>query len=395
MSRARCLSLFFAAVFLQAGAYGLTFLLPRLFASFGANEKVVGAMLTVTAVVTLLSVYFSGHLSDRLGRLRTLAVACAAIAVALGSFAVLDRVGPGLVLASGLLGFGWGLTYALCPVALARLVAPDARVRSFALLSIFVMAGFGLAPVLAAGLEALGATVRAAFGLTAGGCLISAGLFAALRDPMARYDRAPGTEARAAMTLATVGRILSSRALRPVIMVCLGASVFAGMNNFQTVFADARDLPYATFFAAYTATVVVLRLALVRFSGGRWPYLTIGALQVVMAASVALFLVSGGNLPLYIAVAVLFGVGYGASYPILVAMAANDAEADLGPQTLQLFALSYFVGIFGFPLIAGWLIVEVGTAPLLALVTGLAMIEAAMALQRGFADRSTLVSEAS
>ena len=72
-----------------------------------------------------------------------------------------------------------------------------------------------------------------------------------------------------------------------------------------------------------------------------------------------------------------------ASYPILVTMAANDADEHLGPQTLQLFALTYFVGVFGFPLVAGWFIVEVGTTPLLVLVAMLAATEATLALRRG------------
>ena len=101
-----------------------------------------------------------------------------------------------------------------------------------------------------------------------------------------------------------------------------------------------------------------------------------------MCASVVLFIFSGGNTLLYGLVAVLFGLGYGVSYPILVAMAANDAQEDLGPQTLQLFALTYFVGIFGFPFIAGWIIVEIGTTPLLVLVAVIAAFEASMALRR-------------
>ncbi|MDC0135248.1 hypothetical protein OAI26_01015 [Sulfitobacter sp.] len=67
MSRFSVFFLYFLAVFLQAGAYGLTFMLPRLFESFGANEKVVGLMLGVTAVCTVVTVYFSGHLSESSG----------------------------------------------------------------------------------------------------------------------------------------------------------------------------------------------------------------------------------------------------------------------------------------------------------------------------------------
>ncbi len=382
MSRFSVFLLYFVAIFLQAGAYGLTFMLPRLFESFGANEKTVGLMLGVTAITTLVTVYFSGHLSDMFGRLRTLAVACIAISASLFLYAIIDDIGPLLVCASVLLGFGWGLTYSLGPIVLTRLVSAQERVRYFTLLSVFVMAGFGLSPVLAAGLEGAGYSVRDAFSVTAALCLVSSGLFFILDAPVKAHAINPRAEAPSRITLGAVAAVLRSPAVLPVVMVCLGASVFAGLNNFQTVFADARGLDYATFFLTYTVTVVVLRLVLARFTGGTNPYRTIAVLQYIMCLSVVIFIFSGDSLPLYLLVAVLFGVGYGVSYPILVAMAASDAREDLSAQTLQIFALTYFIGIFGFPLVAGWMIVEVGTIPLLALVAILALIEASLALRR-------------
>jgi MFS family permease len=166
--------LYFIAIFLQAGAYGLTFMLPRLFESFGANEKTVGVMLGMTAVTTLVTVYFSGHLSDMFGRLRTLAAACIAISAALFLYGMIESVGVLLVCASVLLGFGWGLTYSLGSIVLTRLVSAHERVRYFMLLSVFVMAGFGLSQVLAAVLEGAGYSVRDAFFVTAALCLVRA-----------------------------------------------------------------------------------------------------------------------------------------------------------------------------------------------------------------------------
>lgn len=81
-------------------------------------------------------------------------------------------------------------------------------------------------------------------------------------------------------------------------------------------------------------------------------------------------------------VAVLFGIGYGISYPIRVTAAANDAKENLSAQSPQLFALTYFIGIFGFPLIAGWMIVEFGTWSLLVFIAVLVLIEATLALRR-------------
>ena len=377
--------LYFVAIFLQAGAYGLTFMLPRLFDSFGANEKVVGWMLLVTTISTIVTVYFSGHLSDLFGRLRTLGAACIAISVSLFLYGYLDTVGAGLIGASLLLGVGWGLTYSLGPIVLTRLVSADERVRFFTLLSVFVMAGFGLSPVLASFLEGVGYSVRDAFYATATLCVVSAALFFVLDGPVKTHAINPTAEASSRITLAALSGVLTSRALLPVVMVCLGASVFAGLNNFQTVFADARGLDYANFFLTYTITVVIFRLVLARFKGGKNPYRTIALLQYVMCLSIIVFIFSGASLPLYLGVAVLFGIGYGVSYPILVAMAANDANDDLSAQTLQVFALSYFIGIFGFPLIAGWMIVDIGTRPLLIVIAVLAVVEATLALRRSMA----------
>ena len=382
MSRFLTFAMYFLAIFLQAGAYGLTFMLPRLFAEFGASEKVVGAMLFVTAIATIVTVYFSGHISDKFGRVRALGIACIAIAVSLFLYGYVSSVGLGLLVASISLGFGWGLTYSLGPIVLTRLVSSEERVRFFTLLSIFVMAGFGLSPVFASVLEGFGYPVQTVFYLTSILCVISAILFFILIKPIKVHALNPAPEGSSRITLSALRQVFKSRAILPVIMVCMGASVFAGMNNFQTVFADDRGLNYATFFFVYTLTVVFFRLVLVKFKGGNNPYLIIAILQYVMAASVVLFIISGDSIPLYISVAILFGLGYGASYPILVAMAANDAEEHLGPQTLQIFALTYFIGIFGFPLLVGFGMVEFGYTPVLVFLAILAFMEASMALRR-------------
>ena len=226
VNRSLTLSLFYLAVFLQAGAYGLTFMLPRLFDGFGANEKVVGWMLFITTISTLTTVYFSGHLSDRFGRVRTLGVGCTAIAVALVSYAYTTTIGLLMVLASALLGFGWGLTYTLAPIVLTRLTAAKERVRYFAILSVAVMAGFGLSPVLASVLEGFGFHIKDAFYATAILCAIAAILFFWLISAINSHALQAGPERRSSLSLSAVSGIFRSRARLPVIMVCIGACVF-------------------------------------------------------------------------------------------------------------------------------------------------------------------------
>jgi MFS family permease len=382
MNKNTTFSIFFCAVFLQAGAYGLTFMLPRLFEGLGSDEKAVGTMLMFTALATLASVYYVGHLSDVIGRVKMLALGCIAIAVALTLYAVAESVSGMIFTASILLGFGWGITYALCPVVLTKLVPNESRVRFFTLLSIAVMAGFGLSPVLAAVLQSFGLTLNTTFYVTSVFCIISSAMFWLIDQPIENHSTIDNTPQKSKITLNSVKAVFNSPAWRPLTMVLLGASVFAGVTNFQTVYADERDLSYSDYFLIYTITVVMFRFVLARFSGGKNPYLTIAMLQYLMGGSVILFCFISGNDYHYWLFAVLFGIGYGVSYPILVAMAAKDSDRDLVAQTLQLFAFSYFLGIFGFPLIAGWMIVEIGSTLLLTLIALLAAIEASLALQR-------------
>lgn len=382
MSRPVLFLIFFLAVFLQSGTYGLTFLLPELFAEFGANEKNVGQTLLVTAVVTLVTVYYSGHLSDVFGRMTTLGISGFTITAALFLYSTAEAIGTTIYVASGLIGFGWGLMYTLAPVVLTRLSGAEARVQLFSLYAVFLMAGFGLSPVFASWLETWGFGIRDAFRMVGVFCAVSGSVFLMLSKVVEQHAITITPDIRSRLSLSAVKDIFQSRAWVPVVMVCLGASVFAGVNNFQTVIAASEGLNYADYFLIYTVTTVICRVAFARFKGGAAPYRIIGFLHSIMSASVLLFLFIDGSQVVYIACAILFAVGYGASYPILVAMAANDADEDLVPQTLQLFSLTYFIGIFGFPLIAGWLIVDFSISTLLILVAIIAAIEACMAFGR-------------
>ncbi len=382
MSRSALFILFFLAVFLQSGTYGLTFLLPELFSGFGSNEKDVGVMLLVTAAVTLITVYYSGHLSDVLGRMTTLGLSGYAITIALLLFANANGIGLAALIASCLIGFGWGLMYTLAPVALTRLVTADSRVQMFSLYAVFLMAGFGLSPVFASWLTTLGFEIKDAFTVVAVFCAISGSLFLILAKPARKHAVTDTPDNRSRLSISMVLNVVRTPAWLPITMVFIGASVFAGLNNFQTVIAASEGLRYADYFFVYTITTILCRVAFAKFKGGAAPYRVIGILQSIMCVSVLLFLSINGNQTVYLVCAVLFAIGYGASYPILAAMAANDAHENLVPQTLQLFALTYFIGIFGFPIVAGWLLVDFSIPTLLISVAVLAAIEAGMAFSR-------------
>ena len=382
MPRQTLLSLYFFGIFLQAGAYGLTFLLPALFAGFGGNEADVGFVLALTAITTLAVVIYSGHITSLLGLMPTIALSGGLITLTALLFGLASATGLIVQAAGLLLGAGWGLFYTLTPVALNRLIHPHERIQYFTLLSVFIMAGFGLSPVFGAGLTQLGFGIGLTFLLTAGLCGISAILFFWLTRPMRALTLEKQIIDKSRLSFAIIKRVMISRAAIPIIMVGIGASVFAGVTNFQIVYADAQNLAYADYFLAYTVTVIVCRVIFAQFMGGQSPYGVIALLLGVMGLSVMLFILQDSNAFLYVLGAILFGIGYGVSYPIIKAMAANEAQPDIIPQTLQLFGLSYFLGVFGFPFLAGHMIVQGGMAILLWTVFGLAVLECALATGR-------------
>jgi len=387
MTRRTLFIAYYFAIFLQAGTYGLTFLLPPLFATFGGTETDVGFVLGITAISTIITILWLGHLTACLGQMQTIAISSVLITVALFIFGMADSLDGVIYAAGALLGVGWGLYYVLTPVVLTQLIAATERVRAFTLLSVFVMAGFGLSPVLGGSLVKPGYGIEFAFILLGLLCLISGGIFWMLKGAVATHSITSIKQENSELSISITLQVLRTKALRPIIMVWLGASVFAAVANFQTVYAGLRGLDYSWYFLAYTITVVICRMVLAEFIGGRAPYGVIAALLAVMTASILLLLVLGDSSALYVLAAVLFGIGYGVSYPIVKAMGANDATPEIMSQTLQIFGVAYFIGVFGFPFIAGWIINSFGMTPLLYVAAIMATIECLAALLRYQNDR--------
>ena len=212
------------------------------------------------------------------------------------------------------------------------------------------MAGFGLAPVMSSWIGHIGLELHAAFIITARLCLISSLIFAVIARPFRQRIVAPAAAGQSdELSFGLATRVMRTRAAVPIWMVGLGASVFAGVTNFQAVYAAGSGFDYADYFLTYTITVIACRMLFAEFVGGRNPYGVIALLMVVMAV--------------------------------------NEAEADLIPQTMQLFGLSYFIGVFRFPFAARWIIVKVSIAALLRVSLGLALVETALATRRFLARR--------
>ncbi|BCQ60509.1 hypothetical protein PBOI14_22590 [Pseudomonas sp. Boi14] len=86
--------LFCLGSYLLSLSYGSTFLLSLLIGSRGGNEHDAGTVISTAMLSTFVAVIGSGHLSDRLGAARSVAVFGCLLAVASLGFALTPGSAP-------------------------------------------------------------------------------------------------------------------------------------------------------------------------------------------------------------------------------------------------------------------------------------------------------------
>ncbi len=180
-----------------------------------------------------------------------------------------------------------------------------------------------------------------------------------------------------------ITKIAASSAIRPIVMVGLGGCVFSGMMSFQSSLVEGTRANASTFFAVHAATVVVSRLLLARglSTMPRIPLVTTLMLFLIMGILALL------GIPVHpvfqIVAAMLTGIGYGLVYPVIQTWAVNDSAIENRHAALTWFVAAYFVGIFGFPVIGGWILVSGDKALFILVLAAIASLELVMALLGG------------
>ena len=366
---AKTFALFCLASFLLSLSYGSTFLLSLLIHSRGGNEHDAGSVISTAMLSTFVAVVLSGHLSDALGAARAIAVTGLLLVVACLGFALTPGFGEGLMLFGLSLGLGWGVFYSLGPIIVAMLVAPQQRAKYFALLSGSMMSGIGAGPLLGRAASALDLPPTTAFYIAALASLAGVVMFWQLGRRLKQHANAPMSK----ISWATSRRVLSSRAVFAIVMVGLGGCIFGGLSTFQTSYATAHGLDYSLFFAGFLSAAITSRLLIAGLVVKRDAYGAACVLSGVMLTSILLFAFGVTGSASYLLAAVMLGLGYGLTYSVINGLVANEAPAGTTSQALLLFSLSYFVGVFGFPWLAGKVIVDYGLPALMLSVLAVAL----------------------
>ncbi|NWL09117.1 MFS transporter [Pseudomonas hunanensis] len=374
-------SVFCFASYLLSLSYGSTFLLALLVATQGGNEQDAGHVISAAMLSTFAAVLVSGHLSDRLGAALSIAYCGLALVAANVGFAMSASHTNLMMMFGLLLGIGWGVFYTLGPIIVATIVPPAQRSRYFALLSGSMMSGIGSAPLVGRLASQMGLPVTATFFVAALASLIGVVLFWRMANAFVQLpNRFSASVSR--LSWQATQKVLGSRAVFPILMVGLGGAIFGGLSSFQTSYAHEKALDYSVFFIGFMSAAIAGRMFVAGVVVRRDPYRMSCLLSGLIVVALLMFkYVVAGNLG-YILAAVILGVGYGLTYSVINGLAANEAPEGTTTQSLLLFSLSYFVGVFGFPFLAGKIIIDKGLSMMLLILLGVSVLNWSITLGR-------------
>lgn len=365
--------LFCLGSFLLSVSYGTTFLLAMMLSAHGGSESDAGTIISVAMFSTFAAVIFSGHLTDLFGAPRAIAAGAVLLAAACLGFASVQTFGTAVLIFGLLLGLGWGVFYTLGPIIVAMIIEPARRVKFFALLSGSMLTGIGTGPLIGRASEALGYPVESAFVMAAIASLLGGLVFVCIGPKIKHQSRLIGPVSVCKITPRAAVSVLSSKAVFAIVMVGLGGAIFGGLSSFQTSYATLNHLDYSLFFLGFMGAAIACRLLVAGFIIKRDPYVMACILTALIVVSVLMFMFFVHSSAMYVLAAITLGVGYGLTYSVINGLAANEAPVGYTSQSLVLFSLAYFVGVFGFPWLAGHVIVSYGIPALLSIILVIAV----------------------
>jgi MFS family permease len=365
-------------------AFGMLLLLPLYVQELGGDEADFGLVLSAAAVPAVLCIGLLIRYPEALRPHVVVALAIATYGIgAVGASLVTGGWRP-LVGIGVLLGTAWAVVYAASPMAMSRMVTDEGRAAYFGYLTGTQQVGIGVGPVISRFLVETPLGFRGTFLVAGIVCLIAVALTLVVGALVSDAGKggAEGNVASPVSFGAAMRSILISEAAFSLAMILLFACLFTTMTSFQPTFAGARGLDYSVFYVAYTVAVIFSRFVLAGLAARFDPRLVIAGSVSVMALAVASFLAVGYNTLFYGISSALLGLGYGLALPGVQAQAVNVSEERVRSRVLPMAGMLFEGAIFGFPLVAGWIITGFGYRVLFAVLLAFALVQVAIAWWR-------------
>lgn len=313
--------------------YFLLATLPVYIVEVGGSESETGFIIGAFAITALLLRPFVGQIADRRGR-KLLVLSGAGVLVASGLLYNTTTSVSSLLALRVFHGAGWAAVGTGLSTLIAD-IAPEAR-RGEA------VGYYGMSTNLAMSIgPALGVVIQRARGFptlffsSAAAALMAVVLSLSLSDPFKRdSDDPPG------------GRVFLERsALFPSLVLCLMALSYASIISFLPLFAAKQGIENpGLFFTIFAVVIIGARGPLGRLSDRRGRGTVIVPGLIALAAGLAV-LAFASSLPLFSVVALLYGAGFAAVQPALMAFTIDRVRPESKGAAMGTYTAAMDLGI--------------------------------------------------
>lgn len=331
--------------FVLLSAYGMLALalslmlvtnLPIYLEEAGWDSRAIGTVLGSYFLTSLIVRPFVGREADRRGRKGIMVGGGVLLLLPLPLYLMADVAG--VVLAARVLqGVGWAMA-TTAAAALASEVVPQDRVgMGLGVFGVLNSLGFTFGP-------ALGSFLLNRFGgegLLLGGAALAGGVIACsvLLSP-------PRQRAPAAIQWKDARRFVRplARPLAATLLVCFG---YGACQTFLPLYARASDVANpGIFFTVFSILSFGSRPVMGRISDG-WGRIRTASLLILVIAGTFGLLSYSASLPFLVTAGVMYGIGHGAIFTVLMALLADMTKPEDRGLTYGLFGSAIDLGITG------------------------------------------------
>lgn len=359
----------FLLVCLAAGAFqiGLNVLIPMLplyVKAIGGQDTAVGLVVGVTTGAAVLCRLLGGQAIDSWGSRRLFVAGATIFTVAMLLHNVATDV-PRLLILRPLVGIGFGLATTAINVLVVHLAPAKRRGEAIGYFGMFTSLSVAVGP--GAGLWLGGITnfILTGFPLvfTASAALAAISLFI---TPLIRETRAASSPT-ATRTKPHLGQLFVAAAIPASVVMLLGGAAFNSLTTFLPLYAPAQNV--ALFFVAYAAATVCSRAFAGKASDRFGRRAVAGPGMALCAMSLATIATSNGLIAILVA-GVTFGLGWGAVFPALMALAVDGVTAQERGAAMGMFTAAFDVGMLSAALTNGVIAQAVGYQPVFLVAAG-------------------------
>jgi MFS family permease len=324
--------------------------LPRFVLKIGGGTPEVGLSLAIFSVAALAARILGGWMVDRYGQKRPLLIGAGLFVVAAPLYGMATEIWTFFVLRA-LHGFAFGfLTNASYSVG-TDLAPATRRGEALGHITNASTISSAIGPATAAALLGLTGFILSGFQIVFALCAVvaAAGFVAAIIVRETRTRHVP--------TKRGLASVLNWEAMPLAGVSVLVQFAAGGVLSFVPLYLPVGVLP--AFYLSFAAALIVTRPLIGRLSDRIDRRRLVPPLLLAAAAGVGL-LASGQGLPVAVAAAILFGIGYGAFMPVATAIVVDRTPPAERGTALATFISSIDIGIAAGSTVLGYLAVSFG-----------------------------------